>query len=361
MDLWQNYHPLQGKQLQILNHEGKIVAPKLDPKLKKEDLICLYQGMMFSRLADEKALKLQRQGRMGTFAPVKGQEAAQVGSCYALTKEDWVLPSFRELAALIARGLPLSAYYLNNMGNEAGNKTPEDNNYLPVSIPVGTHLLHAVGIGLAAKLKGDKIVSLVFFGDGATSEGDFHEAMNLAGVWQTATIFLCQNNQYAISTPRSKQSRSETIAQKAIAYGFPGIQVDGNDPLAMYVAVKEAAKRARQGKGPTLIEAYTYRLGDHTTADDASIYRSAKELKQWEKKDPLLRMRKYLENKRIWDQKAEAKLIASLTKQIEQAVQDAESKRARPEDIFDYLYAELTPELAEQKAELLAWLKQNNA
>jgi len=137
--------------------------------------------------------------------------------------------------------------------------------------------------------------------------------------------------------------------------------VDGNDPLAMYVAVKEAAKRARQGKGPTLIEAYTYRLGDHTTADDASIYRSAKELKQWEKKDPLLRMRKYLENKRIWDQKAEAKLIASLTKQIEQAVQDAESKRARPEDIFDYLYAELTPELAEQKAELLAWLKQNNA
>jgi pyruvate dehydrogenase E1 component alpha subunit len=290
---------LQGKQLQILNENGVIVNKSLEPKLSPADLKKIYEYMVLTRIADEKALALQRSGRMGTFAQVLGQEA-QVATAFAMKKEDWFFPSFRETGILIARGSPLENFYLLFMGSEEGNRTPKDVNNFPVSVPVGSQTLHAVGAAWAMKIKKEKCGTVVCFGDGGTSEGDFHEAMNFAGVFKTPTVFICQNNQYAISVPRSRQTASKTIAQKAIAYGFQGVQIDGNDPLSWYVAVKEALDTGRAGNGPTFIEAYTYRMGPHTTADDPTAYRSDAEVKAWEKKDPIKRFQKYLDAKKLW-------------------------------------------------------------
>lgn len=348
----------QVEYLQIMDEHGT-VDENLMPTLDKKEIQQMYKEMVIARVLDEKLLSLQRQGRAGTFAQVKGQEACQIGSIHAIKKEDWVVPAFREQAALLARGLPPELPILYYGGDSRGSVVPKDNNFLPVAIPVGTHILHAVGIAWAAKLKGDSIVVLNYFGDGATSTGDCQEAMNFAGVFKAPVIFLCQNNQWAISVPRKIQSAAATLAQKAIAYGFEGIQVDGNDVFAVYKATKEAAEKARAGKGPTLIECYTYRMGDHTTSDDASRYRSKEEVEYWKKRDPIDRLRKYMEKQKMWDAQEDAKLRVEVERTVNEAVERAEQMPALDIlDIFQFTFAEMIPELQEQYAYLKEVVKE---
>src|SRR2546426_4818836 len=286
----------QVEHLSILDSEGNLDAA-LEPKLSDRDLRSLYRAMLLGRRLDERMVRLQRQGRIGTFAPIKGQEASQLGSVAAIRPSDWMVPSFRETASMIWRGWPIEKLLLYFAGYLEGGQPAPDQRDLPITIPVSTQLPHAVGLAYAAQYREDDVVVMAYFGDGATSEGDFHEALNFAGVWHVPVVFLCQNNQWAISVPLKKQTNSKTIAQKAIAYGFPGIQVDGNDMLAVYAASREAVDRARAGEGPTLIECVTYRLGGHTTADDPTKYRSTEEVAEWERRDPLTRFRAYLEKK----------------------------------------------------------------
>jgi pyruvate dehydrogenase E1 component alpha subunit len=348
MSLTEEYHPLKGKMFQILKPDGTL-QPGMKPPVSDEETVSLFKKMVFIRLADQRALMLQRQGRFGTYAPCWGQEACQVGSASMLRKEDWIFPAFRELAATLTMGVPLKTFFLYWMGNEMGSRAPEGINVMPVAIPVGTQPLHAVGVAWAAKLKGEKIVTLTYFGDGATSKGDFHEAMNLAGVFKTPTIFFCQNNQFAISVPRKMQTASATIAQKAIAYGFDGIQVDGNDLFAVMAATKEAVEKARSGGGPTFIEGVTFRFGPHTTADDPTKYRTEEEIEPWKPRDPFVRLRLYLKGKGLWNEEAEERATEEGQKQIDEAVKEAEAAPIpAPEDIFQYVFSEMTPPLKEQ-------------
>ncbi|HSB05699.1 MAG TPA: pyruvate dehydrogenase (acetyl-transferring) E1 component subunit alpha [Thermodesulfobacteriota bacterium] len=348
MGLMEDYYPLKNKMFQILKPDGTL-QPGMKVPLTDQETFSLLKKMVFIRLADQRALMLQRQGRFGTYAPCWGQEACQVGSAYALQKGDWIFPAFRELAATVMMGIPLKSIFLYWMGNEMGSQAPDGVNVMPVAIPVGTQPLHAVGVAWAAKIKGEKIVTLTYFGDGATSKGDFHEAMNFAGVFKTPTIFFCQNNQFAISVPRKMQTASATLAQKAIAYGFDGIQVDGNDLFAVVTATKEAVEKARSGGGPTLIEGVTFRFGPHTTADDPTKYRTETEIEPWKPRDPLTRLRAYLKVKGLWSEEIEQGVSEDAQKEIDQAVTEAESVPAPdPEDIFKYVFAEMTPQLKEQ-------------
>ena len=279
--------------LQILDEHGNC-DPSLRPPLTEQQIKKLYEELVFARTFDEKAFKLQREGRLGTYASILGQEAAQVGSAFALEPGDWMFPSFREPGASFVRGLPPRMILQYWVGDERGSKIPEGQNDFPITIPVGTQIPIGAGAAWGAKLKGDKIAVLVYLGDGATSKGDFHEGLNLAGVFSLPVVFFCQNNQWAISVPLKRQTAAHTLAQRAIAYGFPGIQVDGNDVFAVYQATHEALERARAGGGPTFIEAVTYRIGDHTTADDASRYRNKETVEQWKKKDPIDRLKRHL-------------------------------------------------------------------
>jgi len=348
MGLMEDYHPLKGKMFQMMKPDGTLL-PEAKAPFTDQETFDLYQKMLFIRLADQRALMLQRQGRMGTYAPLWGQEACQVGSTVVLQKGDWVFPAFRELGAALIMGIPLKTIFLYWMGNEEGSRSPEGINVLPVSIPVGTHPLHAVGVAWAGKLKGDKIVTVAYFGDGATSKGDFHEAMNFAGVFKAPAIFFCQNNQFAISVPRKIQTASQTIAQKAIAYGMDGIQVDGNDLFAVFAATKEAVEKARSGEGPTLIEGVTYRFGPHTTADDPTKYRKDQEIEPWKPLDPMVRLRLYLKEKGLWNEEIEQRLSEEAQKEIDQVVKEAEAVASpNVEEIFKYVYAEMTPQLKEQ-------------
>jgi pyruvate dehydrogenase E1 component alpha subunit len=348
MGLFEDYDPLKGKMFQMLKPDGTL-QPGLKPPVDDKETLTLYQKMVFVRLADQRGLLLQRQGRFGTYAPIWGQEACQIGSAYVLQKGDWVFPAFREIAATLMMGVPLKDFMLYWMGNEMGSRAPKGINMMPVSVPVGSHIPHAVGAAWAAKLKGDKIVTVAYFGDGATSKGDFHEAMNFAGVFKTPTLFFCQNNQFAISVPRSRQTASATIAQKAIAYGFGGIQVDGNDLLAVITATREAVDKARSGGGPTLIEGVTFRFGPHTTADDPTKYRTDQEIERWKPLDPMIRLRFYLKAKGLWTEEVETQMTEDAQKGIDQAVKDAEAVSApETKEIFEYVFAEMTPPLKEQ-------------
>ena len=348
MSLMEQYPPLEGKMFQILKPDGTL-QPGLRPPIDDKETLALYQKMVFIRLADQRGLLLQRQGRFGTYAPIWGQEACQVGSASVLQKGDWVFPAFREIGATLMMGVPLKDFMLYWMGNEMGSHAPEGINLMPVSIPVGTHIPQAVGTAWAAKLKGDNVVAVAYFGDGATSKGDFHEAMNFAGVFKTPTIFFCQNNQFAISVPRSRQTASKTIAQKAIAYGFDGIQVDGNDLFAVIAATKEAVSKARSGEGPTLIEGVTFRFGPHTTADDPTKYRTEKEIDPWKPLDPLVRLKFYLKGKGLWTEEVEKRITEEAQKEIDRAVKEAEAVPAPAvEEIFASVFSEMTPSLKEQ-------------
>ena len=342
------------EHLSILNQDGELDSD-LDPDISDDLLLRMHRMMLLTRRFDERMLNLQRQGKMGTFAPIKGQEASQIGAVAVLEDDDWLVPSFREMAAEVWRGKRMEDILLVYAGFNEGGLVPEKSHTLPACIPVATQLLHAVGIAYAVKYKQKKDVVMVFHGDGATSEGDFHESLNFAGVFQTPTIFVCQNNQWAISIPRSKQTRSKTLAQKALAYGIPGVQVDGNDVLAVYSAAKDATERARSGDGPTLIECVTYRMSVHTTADDPSIYREEEEVKKWEARDPITRFQKYLKDKNLLSdidiEKLEEK-IKSEIKDVIKAWEDKMKELGDPADMFTFQYAEMPPHLISQKEEM---------
>ncbi len=334
--------------VQVIDEQGRI-DEKQEPKLSNEELKSLFEDMLLTRIFDEKCLKLQRSGKLGTFAQILGQEA-QVSVAYAMAKTDWLVPCFRENGIIISLGAKMEEILLAFGGDERGMRF-SNLNILPIAIPIATQLLHGVGVAWAMQKRKEKNAVVTVFGDGATSEGDFHEAMNFAGIFKLPVVFLCQNNQWAISVPRKIQTASATIAQKALAYGFEGIQIDGNDPLAVYKVVKEALEKARSGGGPTLIEMMTYRMGDHTTADDATKYRPPEELEYWKKRDPIDRMRMYLKAKKLWSESFEDKLATGIRVRVEDAVQKYEAyPKPAGTDMFDYLAAERTPELERQRA-----------
>ena len=339
--------------LSILNEKGQL-DKKLEPDIPDDFLLKLHRTMLLARRFDERLLSLQRQGRIGTFPPITGQEAAHLGAVAALQSTDWMVPAFRETAAEIWRGRSLESVIIYNNGFNEGIDIDEDHYDLPISVPVGSQILHAVGLGWSAKYRKKDEVAMAFFGDGATSEGDFHEGLNFAAVFQAPAIFVCQNNHWAISIPLSKQTRTKTLAQKAIAYGMPGIQVDGNDILAVYSAAKEAVERARSGGGPTFIECVTYRLMMHTTADDPKRYRTDKEVEQWKKRDPLPRFQNYLVDKGLLTEDKIAQSEADIKQEIQEAVDRAETQMktlGNPVDMFEHAYAELPPYLKAQREE----------
>ncbi len=343
--------------LQVMDEKGNVDA-SLMPKISNDKIRQLYRLMVAARMFDDKCLAMQLQGRLGTYASVRGEEATQVGAAFALSASDWFGGCYRDSAAYFARNTPLSSLLSYWGGDERGSVFPKGVNNLPISIPVGTQMLHAVGVAWAAKIKRKKEVAVTLFGDGATSTGDFHEAMNFAGVFKIPVVFVCQNNQYAISVPLKSQTASETIAQKAIAYGFEGERVDGNDIFAVYKKVSEAVEKARSGKGPTMIECLTYRIGNHTTSDDAKRYRPASELEEWKKKDPIERLRNYMLSKKIWSKAEETKLWKTAQAEISKAVKEYESRPPAPAaDIFNYTYEKMPWNLKAQLEELNESLK----
>lgn len=315
-----------------------------------ELLLQMYELMWTIRILDRRAVAMQRQGRLGTYAPLEGQEAAQVGSALALRKQDFVFPSYREHGVAYVHGVPLKTILLYWNGRYEGCVPPVGVNFFPNSVPIATQIPHATGAALAAKLRGDDQIAVSYFGDGATSEGDFHEAMNFAAVFQLPMVFFCQNNGYAISLPFRRQTKVEHIAEKAAAYGVPGVTVDGNDAAAVYRAMREAVERAAAGGGPTLVEATTYRMGSHTTADDASRYRDSAELELWRQRDPIRRLQKELERRGLWSDEWRREAEQRGERAVDQAMDEMLAfPPASLDSLFDHVYAELTPDLARQK------------
>lgn len=353
-----DYNPLQGQQLQVLDPKGH-ADPELLPDFGDITLQLIFRRMLEARLVDGTCLTLQREGRMGTYPPVEGQEGCQVGSALALGEGDWIVPAFRELAAALVRQVPLELILLYWMGSEEGSRLPRDLRFLPVSIPVGSHILHAVGLGLAIRYRRQQDAVLCLFGEGATSEGDFHEALTFAGVRKAPVVFFCQNNRWAISVPRKAQCAAETLAAKGVGYGIPAIRIDGNDPFAAYLATRAALERAHAGEGPSLIEAVTYRLGPHTTSDDPSRYRSTEEVEKMRPLEPLVRYRSFLQQRGLWSEEWEHQLREEIKAWIEEGVRRAESRPAPgPAEMFDHMFAELPSHLARQRAALLTDLEE---
>ncbi len=349
--------------LRIIDPDGTYNS-KLEPKLSADMLKAGYRHLVLVRLLDARMLSLQRQGRIGFYVPSTGEEACQVGSAMALEKRDWAFPAYREPGCALWRGFPVELLIAQAYGNakdaQRGRQMPShygarDLNLVTVSSPVGTQITQAVGAAWAAKLRKDDVVSLTYFGDGATSEGDFHAGMNFAGVFKAPTIFFCKNNGWAISVPVAKQTAAATIAQKAQAYGFDGVRVDGNDLLAVYAATKAAVDKARAGGGPTLIEGVTYRMGPHSSSDDPTRYRSKEEVDLWAQRDPIDRMRKYLELKGLWSKPDEERLRTEIDDMIQNTVKEVERNPPPPiESLFEDVYAEMTPQLKEQMEAYLA-------
>lgn len=342
--LIKKYDPLKEQVLEVLNQEGKIINPDLDPKLSKETLLKMYKTMTLGRVADLRAVQYQRQGRMLTFPPNIGQEATQVGAMAALKEGDWLSPAFRELNMMLYKGVPLENIYLYWYGNEMGSKFPLETHVLPVNIIIGSQVAIATGIGMAAQRKNTGEVAIASIGDGGTSHGDFNEALNFAAAVDAPLIIIVQNNQWAISTPRSVASKAKTLAQKAVAAGAKGIQVDGNDALAMYVAMEKAAEHARSGKGPVVIEALTFRIGAHTTSDDPTLYRDEKITEEWKLKDPNERLKNYLIANKLWSEKEDKALDEENNKYVQEVFAKVEqSGETSLEDVFAYTYSEMTP------------------
>jgi len=343
--------------LRVIRDDGS-TDPGLDPKLSRDEAVRMYRGMMLERILDTRMLALQRQGRIGFYGPSVGQEAAIVGAALAMGPDDWIVPQYREPGAALVRGMPLRSLVAQLIGNAEdsvkGRQMPchyvyRKGNYLSISSPVGTQIPHAVGVAWAMKIRREPAAVLVYFGDGATSTSDFHVAMNFAGVYRVPCVFLCNNNQWAISLPVSRQTASKTLSQKADAYGFDGVRVDGMDALAVYRATRDAVERARSGGGPTLLEAVTYRLGPHSSSDDPSRYREEAEVAPWRARDPLVVFRRYLERAATWDDAREAALEQEIGDEITRAV--AEAERAPPpgrETLFTDVYADLPWNLREQ-------------
>ena len=340
------------KRLEILDVEGN-VDEALMPPLDDSRILSMYESMMLARTFDERALSLQREGRLGTYPQLLGQEAAQVGSAFALNPRDWVFPSFRETGVHLTLGYPITQLFQYWSGDERGLITPDHLNIFPVCVSVGSHIPHAVGAAMAARYRRDPAVMVAYFGDGATSKGDFHEGFNMAGVFRLPVVFICQNNQWAISVPLSGQTAAGSLAQKAVAYGFDGVQVDGNDVFAVYRATLDALEKARSGGGPTFIECLTYRMANHTTSDDAARYRSPEEVESWRLRDPLLRLERFLANKGLWSEDVGIEMKTRITATVDAAVQAVEAlPPAAPADLFNHTLARLTPRQAAQIREV---------
>ncbi len=338
------------ESVSILDEHGRFDAQLGADLIPDEDVIKLYEAMTVSRQFDQIAFKLQRSGRMGTYPENRGQEAASLGTAYALNNDDWLVPCYRENTGLFWRGLPMEYILLHWMGDERGNQIPAELCITPLAIPIGTQLLHAAGLAWACKYRKEDRLACTFFGDGATSEGDFHEAMNFAANLDLPVIFLCQNNGWAISVPTKIQCSAPTLAQRGLAYGMDSIQCDGNDIFAVVKVVKEAARRAREEHRPTFIEAVTYRLGDHTTADDARRYRDEAEVQLWMQRDPLVRLRNYLTERKLWNSTKEEALQTKAKEQVNAAAKRAEEIAATPtSEIFDAMYAEIPHEVRRQR------------
>jgi len=336
------------RYLNILDEKGE-ADESLMPPLSDIDIRRMYELLVLSRVFDHRALSLQREGRLGTYASILGQEASQIGSGLALEKTDWIFPSFREMGVYITIGYPIYMLFQYWSGDERGVKIPDDLNIFPPCIPVGTQIPHAVGAAMAAKYKRERLAVITYFGDGGTSKGDFHEGLNMAGVFKLPIVFICQNNQWAISVPREKQTAAESLAQKAFAYGFEGIQVDGNDIFAVYKATKDALNRARNGEGPTLIECYTYRMSDHTTADDSTRYRKREEVEAWKTKDPILRLKSFMEKKGLWTEAYQREVDEKARDKVDEAVKMEEAiGYPHPRDMFAYTYGDLTQRQTKQ-------------
>jgi len=334
--------------LEILQTDGSLTADATAP-LDNEETKLLFAALVAARTYDRKGTALQKQGRLATYASFEGQEAAQIGAAAALNPDDWLVATYRDAAAMWFHGYPWMNLFLGRTGDERGGSPPEGVKVLPPSITVGAHMIHAVGLAWGERFQSHDRIAMTMFGDGATSEGDFHEAMNFAGVYQLPVVFVCQNNQYAISLPRAEQTASATIAQKADAYGFGGEQVDGNDLYAVYAATDAAVDRARSGGGPTLIEAVTYRMAPHTTADDPGRYRDSAETEAWKDRDPLERVRRYLEAQDAWDSEWQSELESSAANDIEAAINAAEDlEPLTAAEIFSGMFAEQTPQLIRQ-------------
>ena len=347
----------------VMREDGSVDSDAM-PKLSEREIQDLYRLMVTNRILDERLVTLQRQGRIGFHIGSIGEEAAIIGSAAALKAEDWLFPCYREAGAALLRGMPLQKFVNNMYGNAEdpvkGRQMPchwfdREHNMPSVSSPIGTQITHAVGAAMAAKIKGDRVVCLTYFGEGATSSNEFHVGANFAGVFKAPAILFCRNNQWAISVPFHRQTGSPDIATKALAYGLAGVKVDGNDIFAVMKVTRDAVERARRGEGATLIEAVSYRLSGHSTSDDPRVYRKDEEVAPWQKKDPIDRMKKFLRKKGWFDEKADEKMRADINEEILAAIAKAEALPPPPlESIFEDVYETVPPWLEEQKNELLA-------
>lgn len=340
----------------VMDDEGFLIDSSyeelIDDKLAKD----LYYNMVRIRTFDRKAINLQRQGRLGTYAPFEGQEASQVGSALALGSDDWIFPTYRDHGATLTYGADMVRTYMYWNGRVEGCVPPKGKRIFPPAVPIATQIPHAVGAAWAEKRKGTNNAAITYFGDGATSEGDFHEGLNFASVFKVPVVFFNQNNGYAISVPIERQMNSATIAQKSLAYGMPGVRIDGNDCFVVYFETQKAFEFARSGQGPTLIEAVTWRTGAHTTADDPTKYRTEEQGEKFV--DPLLRLKKFMKNYGYWEEKWNTEVIDQTEREIEAAVQAMEQyPAASAEDLFDNVFAEMPAQLADQKASYLEHLR----
>ena len=348
--------------MQVIRDDGTL-DPRLDPGLSVDQVVALYKAMVRTRVVDDRLEKLQRQGRIAFHVGSLGEEAAIVGSAAALRDQDWIVPCYREVGALLWRGYPLQSYVDHMYGNAGdparGRQMPDHtfsraHRYLAVSAPIGTQIPHAVGLAMAAKRRGADDCVGVFFGDGATSSNDFHAAMNFAAVYAAPVLFLCRNNGYAISLPAEEQTAVEHLSEKAAAYGIPAAGIDGNDALAVWRAVRESVDRAVRGEGPSFVELRTYRLGGHSTSDDPRIYRTDDEVSTWQRSDPLGRLRSPLEQRDVWDDALDADWRAMCEDEMRACVQRAEQKpKSALRDVFTDVYAEQPWHLRQQQAECL--------
>ncbi|MCA0987903.1 pyruvate dehydrogenase (acetyl-transferring) E1 component subunit alpha [Guptibacillus algicola] len=345
----------QFEMFQILNENGEIINEEAMPELTDEQLQELMRRMVYTRILDQRSISLNRQGRLGFYAPTAGQEASQLGSQFALDKEDWILPGYRDVPQLIWHGLPLYKAFLFSRGHFVGNQA-DGLNMLSPQIIIGAQITQTAGVALGLKKKGKKNVAITYTGDGGASQGDFYEGMNFAGAYAAPAIFVVQNNRFAISVPVEKQSAAKTIAQKAVGVGIHGVQVDGMDVLAVYKAVTDARERAINGEGPTLIETMTYRYGPHTMAgDDPTRYRSEDLDSEWEKKDPIVRFRKYLESKDLWSEDKENEVVEKAKEEIKAAIKEADkTPKQKVTDLMSIMYEELPQNLREQYEEYSA-------
>lgn len=338
------------RMVQILDEEGKIVNPDLMPDVSDEELVQFMTDMVWSRILHERSTALNRQGRLGFYAPTAGQEASQLGSIAAIEKEDVLLPGYRDVPQLIKHGLPLSQAFLWSRGHVGGNDYPESLNAIPPQIIIGAQYIQTAGVALGLKKRGKKNVAVTYTGDGGSSQGDFYEGINFAGAFKAPAIFFIQNNGWAISTPRELQTAAKTLAQKAVAVGIPGIQVDGMDFLAVYAVTKKAREYAVAGNGPVLIETMTYRFGPHTlSGDDPTRYRDNEVLEGWQAKDPLIRMRKFLTEKGLWSEEKENEVIENVKEDIKEAIKEADkAPKQKVSSFLKTMFEEPTQGIAEQ-------------